>query len=306
MSIIFFGTPQFAAASLQALIDSNENIPLVITQPDKKSGRGGKISKPPVKILAEDNKIEILQPGSLTDNDLPERLHSISPEFIVVVAYGKILRESILGIPSRGCINVHASLLPEYRGAAPIQWALINGESITGVTTMFMDKGMDTGDILLRKEVAIKRNDTSDTLAERLAHVGADLLLDTIKGLREELIRPVAQQGTSSYAPILKKEDGRIDWGKSAMSLHSFIRGMYPWPCAFTFYRDKYIKIHEALPAEGSGVSGRIDSTSGNEIVIGTGDGLLIIKRVQPEGKIVMDAKAFINGYRLKEGESFE
>jgi methionyl-tRNA formyltransferase len=306
MSIIFFGTPQFAATSLQALIDSNENIPLVITQPDKKSGRGRKISKPPVKILAEDNNIELVQPVSLTDNDLLERFHSISPEFIVVVAYGKILRENILGIPARGCINVHASLLPKYRGAAPIQWALINGESITGVTTMLMDKGMDTGDILLQKEMVIENNDTSDTLAERLAHAGAVLMSETIRGLREDRIRPVPQQGTSSSAPTLKKDDGKIDWGKDAMSLHNFIRGMYPWPCAFTFYGDKYIKIHEALPVEGSGIPGRIDSTSGNEIVIGTGDGLLIIKRVQPEGKKVMDAKAFINGYRLKEGESFE
>jgi methionyl-tRNA formyltransferase len=306
MSIIFFGTPRFATYSLQSLIDSNENVTLVITQPDKKSGRGRKLSKPPVKVLAERNNIEVLQPKSLSDSDIVERLRSLSPEFIIVVAYGKILKENILTIPSGGCINIHASLLPLYRGAAPIQWALINGESTTGVTTMLMDEGMDTGAILLQKELPIENNDTSDTLAQKLAHAGADILQETLSGLRGGRIRPVTQQGRASYAPPLKKEDAKIDWSKSAISLHNFIRGMYPWPCAFTFSGDKYIKIHEALPQKGSGMPGRIESIAGSEIVIGTGEGLLNIKRVQPEGKNVMDASAFINGYRLKEGDFFE
>jgi len=306
MSIVFFGTPRFAVPALEALAESNEQVTLVVTQPDRRRGRGRKESMPAVKASAREKGIEVIQPANVNDSRSMERLRQECPEFMVVVAYGRILRRELLDIPSRGCINVHASLLPRYRGAAPVQWAIINGDSTTGVTTMLMDEGMDTGDILLSRETRILAEDTSESLSERLSLMGAELLLETIHGIRSGRIRPQPQKGTPSHAPILRKEDGLIDWSREAAELFNFVRGMYPWPCAFTRFRGRHLKILESRVVEGIGEPGRIEGVDGEGIVVGTGRGMLSVRRLQPEGKRAMDARSFANGYRIRGGERFE
>ncbi len=306
MSVIFFGTPQFAVPPLQSLIDSGEPVRLVVTQPDKKTGRGRNVLPPPVKILAEKHSIDVIQPVHLQDDAFRAKLRSLSPDFIVVVAYGKLLKNDILQLPRYGCINVHASLLPKYRGAAPIQWAIINGESTTGVTTMLMDTGMDTGDILLQRPVAISRKDTSLSLAEKLSREGAALLTETLQKMRIGSMTPIPQSGVPTYAPILTKDNGRIDWNKDAESLFHFVRGMYPWPGAHTRFRGKYLKILQTETEQGTGRPGRVERITRNRVIIGTGNHLLSVKVLQPEGKKEMDAQAFANGYRLNEGDYFE
>ncbi|UCG77913.1 MAG: methionyl-tRNA formyltransferase [Nitrospirota bacterium] len=303
MSIIFFGTPDFSVPTLNALINNKEDISLVVTQPDKRSGRGKGVSSPPVKAVAVANGIDTIQPPSLSDAQLVDSLKDRRPEFIVTVAYGKILPETVLAIPDKGCLNVHASLLPEYRGAAPIQWSILNGEIKTGVTTMMMDTGMDTGDILLQSGIDISENDTYLTLAEKLSSLGADLLISTLKGIRKGDIVPRPQTGTPTYAPMIRKEDGRVDWHKSAAIINNLIRGMFPWPCAFTFLKDKYIKIHKAAVQPGQEEPGRMVLSNGERLLVGTSEGLLALEVIQPEGKKPMDARAFINGYRIKDGE---
>ncbi|WP_333655154.1 methionyl-tRNA formyltransferase [Dissulfurispira sp.] len=306
MALIFFGTPQFAVPSLKALIDEKEDIALVVTQPDRVKGRGHMLSSPPVKELALSYGLKVVQPDKIRNEDFYKELRSIAPEFIIVAAYGKILPEEILNMPKFGCINVHASLLPKYRGAAPIQWALINGEKVTGVTTMLMDKGLDTGDMLLRSELEIKADDNSETLFEKLSELGAKTLIDTIKGMREGKIKPVPQTGEASYAPPLKKEDGKIDWNRSAEELFNFVRGMYPWPSAFCYFNDERIKIVRSQKSEfgiqKEAVPGRVVKASDGEMIVETGDGFLVIEELQPEGKKVMSAKAFLAGRKLKEG----
>ena len=306
MALIFFGTPQFAVPSLKALIDEKEDIALVVTQPDKVKGRGHMLSSPPVKELALSYGLKVLQPNKIRDEDFYNELRSIAPEFIIVIAYGKILPEEILNMPKFGCINVHASLLPKYRGAAPIQWALINGEKVTGITTMLMDKGLDTGDILLRSELEIKADDNSETLFKKLSELGAKTLIGTIKGMREGKIKPVPQTGEASYAPPLKKEDGKIDWNRSAEELFNFARGMYPWPSAFCYFNDERIKIVRSrkskFRSQKEAVPGRVVKAFDGEIIVETGDGFLVIEELQPEGKKVMSAKAFLAGRKLKEG----
>lgn len=302
MALIFFGTPLFAVPSLKALIDQKEDVALVVTQPDKARGRGHVLSSPPVKDLAAANNIRVSQPPKIRTGDFYSELASLRPEFIIVVAYGKILPEEILGVPGSGCINVHASLLPKYRGAAPIQRALINGEKTTGVTTMFMDKGLDTGDILLKEELTVDDDDNAGTLSAKLSELGAKTLVETIKGIRAGIVKPAPQAGEPSYAPPLKKEDGRIDWDRSASELFNFIRGMSPWPSAFSTLNNELIKILKARPLEGSGIPGRIEKASGGELIVGAREGLLLIEELQPEGKKRMPSKAFLSGHRLREG----
>ncbi len=308
MALIFFGTPQFAVPSLKALIDEKEEIPLVITQPDKVKGRGHILSAPPVKELALAHDLKVIQPIKIRDKDFYKELNGINPEFIVVVAYGKILPEEILNLPRYGCINVHASLLPKYRGAAPIQWALINGEKITGITTMLMDKGLDTGDILLKAELEIHEEDNAATLFNSLSSLGAKTLIETINGMREGKIKPIPQTGNATYAPSLKKEDGRINWNKSAEELFNFVRGMHHWPAAFCYLNNERIKIIKARSqktedrGQKEAVPGRIVKASDGELIVETGKGFLVIEDLQPEGKKVMSAKAFLAGRKLKEG----
>jgi methionyl-tRNA formyltransferase len=305
MSIIFFGTPAFSVPSLKALVDSGEKVSLAITQPDKRKGRKRESARPPVKIFAESHAIPVLQPSKLREPEFIETLKDLSPEFIIVIAYGKILPPEILAVPEKGCINVHASLLPAYRGAAPIQWAIIMGERTTGITTMLMDQGMDTGDILLRQEVAIEASDNAHTLSEKLSRAGAGSLLKTLKGLRNGSVSPKPQGGAPSYAPPLEKEDGKIDWTRSAEELSRFVRGMFPWPGAFSYFRGKYIKILDAGFVQGEEDPGKIKDTFPDRIEVGTGSGLLVVRTVQVEGKKPVDAKAFANGYRIKEGDRF-
>ncbi len=305
MCIVFFGTPAFAIPSLTALLHSGEEVLAVVTQPDKRKGRSRVSSPPPVKKFASNNRIMVLQPINIKDPLFFDRLSNTMPELLVVVAYGKILPAQILKLPSHGCINVHASLLPKYRGAAPIQWAIINGEKKTGITTMLMDEGLDTGNMLLQEETEIHDDDNAETLSKRLAELGASLLVKTIKGLKDGSIKPTPQAGTPSYAASFKKEDGRLNWSKTAKEIFNFIRGMYPWPCAYCYLNKERIKITRAKVLEGPGSPGRIERT-GEKFIVGTGEALILIIELQPEGKKPMSAKAFLQGRRLKEGAFFD
>jgi methionyl-tRNA formyltransferase len=305
MRIAFFGTPLFAIPSLTALIQSEEEIIAVISQPDKRKGRERISSPPPVKKLALERGLKILQPLNIKDPLFLAKLSKLIPEIIVVVAYGKILPVQILKLPPYGCINVHASLLPKYRGAAPIQWAIINGEKKTGITTMLMDEGLDTGDILLQEETEISNNYNTETLSKHLAEIGASVLMKTIQGLKNKSIQPSPQIGFPSYAPSFKKEDGRITWSKTAVEIFNFIRGMYPWPCAYCYLNEERIKITKVKVLEGSVLPGRIEKV-GEEFIVGTGDGLISIIELQPEGKKPMSAKAFLQGRQLTKGAFFD
>ncbi len=301
MRIIFFGTPAFAIPSLTALFRSDHAVIAVVTQPDKKKGRERLPAPSPVKQHALEQQCRIFQPSSLKEGSFLDELSSLSPDIIVVVAYGKILPVPVLRLPQYGCINVHASLLPKYRGAAPIQWSIMNGEKITGITTMHMDEGLDTGDILLQEAVAIEDDDTAETLGRRLAELGAAVLLKTLKGMSDASLKRIPQTGTPSYAPPLKMEDGRILWSKTAYQIANMVRGMYPWPGAYCYLGQERIKITRARPSPGAGIPGRIEKAD-DEFIIGTGEGVLTIIELQPEGKRVMNAQEFLRGRRLEEG----
>ena len=306
MRIVFFGTPLFAVPSLKALIQAGEEISAVVTQPDRKKGRGHLLSQSPVKQLAVKNGINVLQPEKMNDVAFLNELLSIKPELIVVVAYGKILTEEILRLPQLGCINVHASLLPKYRGAAPIAWAIINGEKKTGITTMLMDKGLDTGDILLQEELQIRDDDTTETLSIRLSELGASLLLKTISGIKDGSLKPQKQSGGAAYAPIIKKEDGLVNWSKTAAELSNFVRGMHPWPGAYCYLNGEMIKLIGVKSIAGSGMAGRIEKAHNGEFIAGTGSGLLSIVELQPQNKKVMPASAFLQGRNINEGMYFD
>lgn len=307
MRIIFFGTPDFAVPSLKALLAEGEEVVLAVTQPDKVKGRGHRIAQPPVKEFAAAHGIPVIQPPGIRLASFPEELNSYRPDVIVVVAYGRIIPPEVLGLPPLGCINVHGSLLPKYRGAGPIQWALINGERKTGITTMRMDEGLDTGDILMTEETHIGDDDDAVTLGERLAVIGAGLLVKTLKGLKDGSLHARPQEGEASYAPPLTREDGRISWSGSAAHIRNLIRGTYPWPGAVCLLNgERLMIIRASVPAPGGrGEPGKITRISAEGIEVGTGEGLLLVKEVKPEGKKAMPASAFANGRRLKEGMSF-
>ncbi len=302
MSVVFFGTPEFAVPTLKALIGSGEDIALVVTQTDKVKGRGHKLTPPAVKVFALEAGLKVAQPSKPAEQSFLGELTATKPEFIVVVAYGRILPKALLELPERGCINVHASLLPKYRGAAPIAWAIIRGEDRTGVTTMLMDEGLDTGDILLQRETPITGDDTGATLGARLSGLGASLLVDTLKGIRTRSIIPVPQAGEATYAPPLKKENGHIDWSKSAREISCFVRGMQPWPGAYCSINDERILLLETVPLAGRGDAAIISGIGKDMLMIGTGQGLLGVKKLQPSGKKPMTASAFIHGRTLREG----
>lgn len=301
MSVIFFGTPEFAVPSLQALLEAGENISLVVTQADKRKGRGHKLSSPPVKSAALTSGLEVMQPVALKDNEFTDRVASVHPEFIIVVAYGRILTKAILEAPKRCCINVHASLLPKYRGAAPIQRAIINGEKKTGVTTMIVTEKLDTGPVLLRKETEISDADTAGTLGNKLSRLGASLLIETLKGIRTGAVKPVAQSGETSYAPVIKKKDGLIDWSKSAEEIFNFVRGMQPWPGAYCNIGKETVQIRRTRPISGQGLPGVIARLGSKELIMGTGDGLISVEEVQPSGKKPMPVSSFLQGRKLRE-----
>jgi methionyl-tRNA formyltransferase len=305
MRIVFFGTPEFAVPSLSMLLDSGEEVSAVVTQTDKRRGRDRLATAPPAKEIALGSGIRTLQPQSIRDAEFFLELESIAPDLIVVVAYGKILPSQVLAIPPHGCINVHASLLPQYRGAAPIQWAILNGEKQTGITTMLMDEGLDTGPLLLQEETDIAADDTAETLSKRLAALGASVLMKTIGKIKEGRLVPVPQAGVPSYAPPLKKEDGRLVWKNSAEEIRNFVRGMYPWPCAYCSLNRERIKITRVAALDGSGMPGRIEKAKG-EIIVGSGKGLVSILELQPEGRRLMTAGEFLQGRKLQEGVFFD
>jgi methionyl-tRNA formyltransferase len=303
--IIFMGTPDFAVPTLQALVQNGHDVALVVTQPDRPKGRGRRPAAPPVKVKALELNLAILQPATLKDEKLIDRIRHIQPDFLVVIAFGHILSEKVLQLPKFGAINIHASLLPKYRGPAPIQWSIINGERQTGVTTMLMDKGLDTGDILLAKEEPIFAEDTSEDLHDRLALSSADLLIKTLEGYASLKIKPIPQNHSqATYAPLLQKQDGRIDWQKSAEQLHSFIRGMTPWPGAFTYHDQNRLKLLRAAPVlEKVAVpAGTILPGFADELRVATGKNALSIKEIQgPSGKQLAIAD-FLRGYPLPPG----
>ena len=305
MRIIFFGTPTFAIPALKALLHAGEEVIAVVTQPDKRKGRDRLLSPPPVKEAAVEKGIQVFQPANMKDLSFLDALQGLKPDLIVVVAYGKILPLRILSLPVHGCINIHASLLPKYRGAAPIQWAIIKGGKKTGTTTMLMDEGLDTGDILLQDETDISPDDTADTLGQKLSETGASLLIKTIEQLKDGSLHPVPQTGTPSYAPPLRKENGRINYRSAAEDIRNMVRGMYPWPCAYCYLNGERIKITKVSVLEGYGLAGRIEK-AGDELIVGTGAGLLSIIELQPEGKRAMTARDFLGGRRLSAGAFFD
>jgi methionyl-tRNA formyltransferase len=304
-NIIFMGTPEFAIPTLRAIHASNHHLSLVVTQPDRPKGRGRKVIPPPVKQTAIDLGYTVLQPASVKKKEFVEVVTRDKPDFLVVVAYGRILPKTILQLPKLGTINLHASLLPKYRGPAPIQWAIINGETLTGLTAMLMDEGLDTGDILLAAEEKIYPNDTSASLHDRLAELGANLLVDTLNRYSKGQIRPVPQDhNQASQAPLLKKSDGHIAWDAPAEKISAFIRGMTPWPGAFTFHEDKRFKIFNAksVKADVSQAPGTVIKGFADELRVATAKGVLSVLEIQgASGKRLMIAD-FLRGYRMPPG----
>jgi len=308
MRIIFFGTPAFAVPSLKILIDEGRDVVAVVTQPDRLKGRGHILSAPPVKEFALARGIPVLQPDRIRTAEFYQELSSLCPEVIAVVAYGRIFPAGILALPPLGCINVHGSLLPKYRGAAPVQWSVINGDPVTGITTMLMNEGLDTGDILLQEETLICDDDTTQSLSVRLSEIGAALLIKTLDGLTGGTVCPVPQRGESSFAPPLKKEDGRIDWSWSARRIFNLIRGTFPWPGAYGLLNGERIVILRAsVHCPGvRGVNGAISVSAEGGLLVQTGDGLLSIHALKPEGRKAMSSADFVNGRRLRAGMCFD
>jgi methionyl-tRNA formyltransferase len=299
------GTPDFAVPSLKALFENGYNVLMVVTQPDRPKGRGRKVIPPPVKEAAQSFGYDVIQPVSIKDKDFFDTIVRLKPDIFIVVAYGHILPRNILAIPKTGVINLHASLLPKYRGSAPIQWAIINGEKETGVTTMLLDEGMDTGDILLSSKAKIAKVDTSATLHDRLSVLGADLLIKTLKAFENNDINPIAQDHTNAtYAPLLKKGDGRIVWEKNAEHIASFIRGVTPWPGAFTFQDNKRLKIFSAKPisVEVNESPGTVVKGFPDELRIATGKGVLAVIEIQGASGKRLLIKDFLMGNQMPPG----
>ena len=309
MKIVFMGTPEFAVPTLRTLYRSGHSILSVVTQPDRPKGRGQEQTSPPVKRFALENGLAVLQPAKVNTAEFLEKLRQQNPDVIVVVAFGQILSRDVLAVPHFFCLNLHASLLPKYRGAAPINWAIIEGEPESGVTTMKMDAGMDTGDMLLVRKIPIKDSDTAQTLHDTLSVQGAALVLDTLQRLERNELSPVVQDNAqATYAPKLKKEDGLIQWKKRADEIRNFARGLEPWPGAYTFYKSKRLKICalEATSGERSDVPGTIIRLSDYGIEVGTGEGRIIITELQPEGKKRMSAMDFLHGNAMSKGDCFD
>lgn len=296
------GTPDFAVPSLGALLDSGETVAAVFTQPDKPKGRGHRLQPPPVKVAAEKRGIPVYQPGTLRSDEAFEQLKALEPELIVVVAYGKLLPKAVLELPRYGCINVHGSLLPKYRGAAPIQWTVLNGDPVGGVTTMFMAEGLDTGDMLLKAETPVGKNETSSELYERLSHLGAELLLKTVSELKEGKLRPEPQDDQlATHAPMLTKEMGALDFTKPSEELHHLVCGLSEWPCAYTEFQGKRLKVYRSARSSLAGRPGEI--LDSKRMIVGCGSGSLELAEVQYEGSKRMSGGDFLRGRRLAAGD---
>ena len=296
------GTPEFAVPSLKKLIDNNYNICAVFTKPDKPQGRKMVITPPPVKVFAEEHSINVYQPEKVKSEDTIKLVKNLNPDIIIVVAYGKILPKEILNMPKYGCINVHGSLLPKYRGAAPIQWSIINGDTVTGITTMYMNEGLDTGDILLQSKLYIEENETSDELKLRMSELGADLLIKTLDELEKGNLKPIPQNSEeATFSPPLDKLNGEINWQADAQVIHNLIRGCNSWPIAHTRLRGKLFKIYRSkISSVRSSYPGKIISTS--PLIVGCGNNTsLELIEVQIEGKKRMNASDFARGFRLSD-----
>ncbi len=308
MRIVFMGTPDFSVGCLEALLNSEHEVVGVFCQPDKPVGRSQTLTAPPVKELAVKAGLEVFQPVSLKDGKGLEIISQLEPDVIIVVAYGKILPKDVLDYPKYGCINIHASILPMYRGASPIQWSVINGDKVTGVTAQQMDEGVDTGDILMCEKTEIGINETAGELFDRLAVLGAEVLMKTMEKLVNGELNPVKQEHEkATHVGLLSKKDSPIDWSLSAFEVHNKIRGLNPWPSASTTLGGKTLKVHESrLTGEKrSGESGSIIAKNGKMLVC-CGDGeVLEITSIQPEGKKRMPAASFLNGRSIAEGEKF-
>lgn len=300
------GTPRFAVPSLEALIDSGEEVVAVVCQPDRPAGRGQALAAPPVKEFAVGRGLPVFQPQKMKDPAFLAWLEGLKPDLIVVVAFGRILPPAVLKIPRLGCMNVHASLLPKYRGAAPIQWAVINGESMTGVTTIYMDEGMDTGPILLQESTTIKPAETAGQLAERLSVLGAQLLTRTIGGLKRGEIQPRPQdEASATYAPLLKKEDGKIHWERTARQIHNLVRGTDPWPGAYTFYKELRWRLFKTTVEDEDvmvGSPGQIKKVEKHGVRVATGRGMLVIEELQPANGRRMRFQEYLAGHPVEEG----
>ena len=306
MRVIFMGTPDFAVPSLQALLDRGDDICAVFTQPDKPKGRGHKLQPPPVKELALRHGLPVFQPDTLRDEAVQRSIAELEPDAIIVVAYGKLLPPSVLSAPRLGCINVHGSLLPKYRGAAPIQWAVINGEKTTGVTTMFMAEGMDTGDMLLKAETQIGPEETAGELFDRLKLIGAKLLTETLDKLERGELEPVPQdEAEATLAPMLKKEMSAIDWSEPAGRIHDRIRGLNPWPCAAAVLDGKRVKLLASQVIDGNGEPGAAHNIDG-ELAAACGQGMLRITELQADTGKRMSGRDYLLGHPLTDGARFE
>ncbi|MBR2639751.1 MAG: methionyl-tRNA formyltransferase, partial [Oscillospiraceae bacterium] len=305
MRIVFMGTPDFAAAILQRLIDTGRNVVGVFSQPDKPVGRKQIITPTATKVVAMEYNIPVFQPAKLRDGEALKIMQELKPDLTVVAAYGKILPKDILDVAPLGNVNVHGSLLPKYRGSAPIQWSVINGDKVTGITTMFMAEGMDTGDMIMKFELPIGEDETAGELFDRMAELGAESIEKTLELFDNGEVKAEPQaEEEATYAPMLKKEMGEIDFAKTAEEIHNLTRGLNPWPMAYTFLDGKSVKIHEAKVAEGfSGEEGTL--LDEKRFVVGTKNGAIEFITVQPEGKNKMSGADFIRGRRLEKGTKF-
>ena len=322
MRIVFMGTPDFSVPALKALVEAGHQVIAVVTQPDKPKGRGKEVQMTPVKIQAMEYGIPVYQPAKVREASFVEVLKGLEADVYVVIAFGQILPKAVLELPKYGCINIHASLLPKYRGAAPIQWCVIDGEGETGITTMMMDVGLDTGDMLEKAVIPIEEKETGGSLPDKLSMAGGDLILSTLKKLEEgTLVRtPQTDEGTC-YAKMLTKSLGDIDWNQGAVSIERLIRGLNPWPSAYTMWNGKTIKIWAAdviagreaadflsesgVPAETGTAPGTVVCSDKRGLVVCTGGGLLSIRELQMEGKKRMDTPAFLRGYPIPAGDVF-
>ncbi|ABN51804.1 methionyl-tRNA formyltransferase [Acetivibrio thermocellus ATCC 27405] len=307
MRIVFMGTPEFAIPSLEMLVRERYEVAAVVTQPDKPKGRGKKTAMPPVKEFAIKNNIEVLQPSKVKTPEFVSTIRELRPDLLVTAAYGKILPQEVLDIPPYGCVNVHGSLLPKYRGAAPINWAIINGEKVTGITTMYTDAGMDTGDMLLKAEIEISDDMTAGELHDKLACLGAEVLRETLKKIEDSTLQRIPQpHEQATYAPMLDKTVGCINWSKSARDVHNLVRGTNPWPVAFTYYKGQKMKVWvtSVLDEENHNFTpGTILKVGKDGLVVACGVGKVVIKEVQFDSSRRMTVEEYICGHKVGEGE---
>ena len=305
MKVIYMGTPDFSVGALEAIIKAEHEVVLVVTQPDKPKGRGKAMQASPVKECALSHGIEVFQPTKIRESENVEYLRKFGADIFVVAAFGQILPKSILDMPKYGCVNIHASLLPKYRGAAPIQWAVINGDEVTGVTTMLMNEGIDTGDMIAKKQVRLAEDETGGSLFDRLADTGAELIVETMKMLEEGTAEFTPQNSEeATHTSMISKELGSIEWSKPAAEIERLIRGLNPWPSAYTRLKGKTFKIWKAQVVEvsSSDKPGTIIKIGKDELLVQTGEGALSLIEVQLEGKKRMDVASFLRGCQIEEG----